>query len=73
MIANKGRFTILVLDSVGIGALPDAKEFGDEGANTLLHIREAVGELKIPNLVRLGLYNIEGLGLPGVENRVCVA
>jgi phosphopentomutase len=67
MTAKKGRFTILVLDSVGIGALPDAKEFNDEGVNTLLHVKEAMGELKIPNLVRMGLYNIDGLGLTGVE------
>lgn len=63
-----GRFTLLVLDSVGIGALPDAAEFGDEGVNTLLHIKEFVKDLKIPNLVQMGLYNIEGLGLQGVEN-----
>jgi phosphopentomutase len=62
-----GRFTILVLDSVGIGALPDAAEFGDEGVNTLIHTKEAVGDLKIPHLIELGLYNIEGLGLKGVE------
>ena len=62
-----GRFTLLILDSVGIGALPDAAEFGDEGVNTLLHTKEAVEELKIPNLIQMGLYNIDGLGLEGVE------
>jgi len=63
-----GRFTLLVLDSVGIGALPDAAEFGDEGANTLLHVKNAMQYLKVPNLVELGLYNIDGLELEGVAN-----
>ena len=62
-----GRFTLLILDSVGIGALPDAAEFGDEGVNTLLHTKEAVEDLKIPNLIQMGLYNIDSLGLKGVE------
>lgn len=61
------RFTILVLDSVGVGELPDAADFGDAGTFTLKHVKEAVGELKIPNLVNLGIYNIDGLGLNGVE------
>ena len=63
-----GRFTLLVLDSVGVGALPDAAEFGDEGVNTLLHTKEFMKDLKIPNLIQMGLYNIDGLGLNGVEN-----
>ena len=62
------RFTIIVLDSFGVGALPDAKEFGDEGAFTLKHILESQGHLDIPNMVALGLYNIDGLGLPGVQS-----
>jgi len=61
------RTFILLLDSFGIGALPDAKDFGDEGANTFLHIKEYClqgkadakdlrqGPLNIPNLDRLGL------------------
>lgn len=63
-----GRFTIIVLDSVGIGALPDASEFGDEGVNTLLHVKEFMKDLKIPNLEQMGLYNIDGLGLEGVAS-----
>lgn len=55
------RVVIFVLDSVGIGALPDAKRFGDEGVNTLNHIAEAAEEFKIPNLIDLGIGNIEGL------------
>jgi phosphopentomutase len=60
------RAFLLVLDSVGIGAAPDAREFGDEGSDTVGHIAEACasgkadtahrqGPLQLPNLVRLGL------------------
>lgn len=61
------RAFILLLDSFGVGALPDAEKFGDEGANTFLHIKEYChqgkadvkglrqGPLKIPNLEKLGL------------------
>ncbi len=51
----------LVLDSVGIGALPDADQYGDAGRNTLGHIRAVPRRLAIPNLVRLGFANIEPL------------
>lgn len=63
---SMARFIIIVLDSFGVGELPDAADFGDVGAYTLKHIRDFVGELNIPNMVDLGLYNIDGLGLPGV-------
>ncbi|KYZ77499.1 phosphopentomutase [Anaerosporomusa subterranea] len=49
------RIIIIVLDSVGIGALPDAAEYGDAGANTLGHIATARGGLKLPTLASLGL------------------
>lgn len=62
----KKRATIIVLDSVGIGCLPDAAEFGDSGAHTLGHVYSVRG-MKIPNMLSLGLGNIEGSGLP----RVC--
>jgi phosphopentomutase len=54
------RVVWIVLDSVGIGALPDAADYGDVGRNTLGHIAES-RPLKIPNLVRLGLANIAPL------------
>ncbi len=54
------RVIWIVLDSVGIGALPDAAEYGDVGRTTLGHIAES-RPLKIPNLVRLGLANIAPL------------
>jgi phosphopentomutase len=49
------RICFVVLDSVGIGELPDAPKFGDEGAHTLGHIAEAVPGFELPNLQRLGL------------------
>jgi phosphopentomutase len=55
------RVFFLVLDSVGIGAMPDAADFGDTGAHTLAHIAEATGGLKVPNLERMGLGNIANL------------
>lgn len=58
------RIFLIVLDSVGIGALPDAANYGDEGANTLGHIAETVG-LSLPNLAVLGLGNIASVkGIP---------
>lgn len=52
--------TLIVLDSVGVGALPDARSFGDAGADTLDHIAAATG-VQLPNLARLGLGNIAGV------------
>jgi phosphopentomutase len=54
------RIIWVVLDSVGIGELPDAAEYGDVGRNTLGHIAES-RPLQVPNLVRLGLPNIAPL------------
>lgn len=55
------RVTLIVMDSVGVGALPDAEKFGDVGANTFEHAAEAVAELKIPHLQSIGWGNIDGL------------
>jgi phosphopentomutase len=57
------RIFLIVLDSVGIGALPDAEQFGDAGTNTLLHIAQTRG-LRTPHLASLGLANIHPL--PGL-------
>lgn len=66
------RVALIVLDSVGVGALPDAEEYNDFGVNTLGHVKEYadknMGGFKIPNMQKLGLYNIDGLGLQGVES-----
>lgn len=59
---------LVILDGVGIGELPDADKYGDSGSNTLKHIAESV-ELKLPNLQKMGLGNIENLNLiPPVQN-----
>ena len=55
------RIFLLVLDSLGVGAMPDAPDFGDAGAHTLDHICEAAGAPDAPRLRALGLGNIEGV------------
>ena len=60
------RVCVIVLDSVGIGELPDAAEYGDVGAHTLGNIFKARGKLDLPNLYNLGLGNIENSRLPSV-------
>lgn len=55
------RAIIIVLDSLGVGALPDAGDYGDLGADTFGHILESRPELKIPGLLSLGFGNIENL------------
>jgi len=54
------RIFLIVLDSFGIGSLPDAKDFGDEGANTLKSTARSE-YLSIPNLIKCGLGNIDGV------------
>jgi phosphopentomutase len=64
------RVIWIVLDSVGIGAQPDAVEYGDEGRSTLGHIAES-RPLQIPTLVKLGLANIEPLShLPPAQKPI---
>ena len=59
------RVVLIILDSVGIGALPDARLYGDEGANTIAHIAQKPGGLNLPNMQRLGLGNITNItGVP---------
>ena len=57
------RAVIIVLDSVGIGELPDAGKFGDCGSNTIVNIQKAVPEMKLENMAALGLGNIPGEGI----------
>ena len=65
------RVFLIVLDSFGIGALPDSKRFGDENPNTLLGISKSEF-FSIPNLTKLGFTNIDGVSLGGVENQTGV-
>lgn len=53
------RAILIVLDSAGVGYLPDAYKFGDVGADTIGHIIEKNG-LHVPNMAKLGLYSIDG-------------
>lgn len=55
------RIALIVLDSVGIGELPDAEAFGDKGAHTLGHILDRVEGLELPNLRAMGLGHIADL------------
>ena len=52
------RIFVVVMDSLGVGAMPDSPEFGDVGVNTLGHISEAVESFEIPNLRKLGMANL---------------
>lgn len=62
------RVVLIVLDSVGIGELPDAQAYGDVGSNTL-RANYKTGKLNVPNLEKLGLFNIEGIDYaPNTEN-----
>ena len=58
------RIFVIVMDSLGIGAMPAAEDFGDIGANTLGHISESVKEFYIPNLRKLGMSNLTPLKMP---------
>jgi phosphopentomutase len=59
------RVIIIVLDSMGVGELPDAAEYGDEGSNTLANTAQAVGGLSVPHMQQLGLGNIIAIeGVP---------
>ncbi len=55
------RVTLIVMDSMGIGALPDAEKYGDKGADTFGHIVLKNEKFEIPNLRELGLGNIPGI------------
>ena len=55
------RIFVIVIDSLGIGAMPDAERFGDAGTNTLGHISESVERFHIPHLQSLGLANLTPL------------
>jgi phosphopentomutase len=59
-----GRVILIVLDSVGIGELPDAASYGDEGSNTIGNLSQHV-PLRLPSLCSLGLRNV--VALDGVE------
>lgn len=54
------RFFLIVLDSFGIGQMPDAEKFGDFDVNTIGAVSKS-DKLKVPNLTKLGLFQIDGV------------
>lgn len=63
------RAIIIVLDGFGVGDAPDAKDYGDEGSNTLKGIYDTCHP-KLPNMKKMGLYNIDGVGIDDKEEKV---
>ena len=61
MKKNNKRAFLIVLDSMGIGEMPDANLWNDEGSNTLASIRKSA-YFHCPNLEKMGLFNIDGVG-----------
>ncbi len=55
------RIFLVVLDSLGVGAMPDAADYGDGGTDTLGHLAQAAGSLNIPHLQALGLANLHSI------------
>jgi len=64
-VKGQGKIICVILDGVGVGAAPDAADYGDELSNTLCNTAAAVGGLHLPNMQRLGLGNIAKID--GVE------
>lgn len=62
------RAIIIVLDGFGVGEAPDANLYGDEGSNTLVNIYNAVHP-NLPNMKKMGLYNIDGVEIADKANR----
>lgn len=65
------RIFVIVLDSLGIGAMPDSPKFGDDGVDTFGHILEKMGTIQIPNLEKLGMVNLHPAGkMEGIEKSI---
>ena len=65
------RVFVIVLDSLGIGAMPDSEKFGDKGVDTFGHILDKMGTLDIPNLQKLGMLNLhKGGSMEGIEKPI---
>ena len=59
------KVILIFTDSMGIGALPDAANYGDAGADTFGHILENKKDMKTPNLIKMGIANIDGVSWKG--------
>lgn len=68
----KKRTFLIVLDSMGIGEMPDANKWNDEGSNTLASIRRHPA-FYCPNLEKFGLFQIDGVGEKTISSRTCYA
>ena len=55
------RVFIVVMDSAGIGAMPDAAKFGDEGSSTIVHLAEKNNGLHVPNMEKFGLGELNNI------------
>ena len=63
------RVFVIVLDSLGVGAMPDSERYGDAGVDTFGHISQRMGKMRIPNLQMLGMANLHPLsGVAPVEH-----
>ena len=61
MRLKQTKLILIILDSVGVGELPDAGVYGDKGTNTISHVAQQVGGLRLPNLAALGFGNITNI------------
>ncbi len=69
--SQRRRVAVIVLDGLGIGALPDAEKYGDLGSNTLGHLAEAVGGLDLPHLAQCGLGHLGDFqGIPALDRPI---
>lgn len=64
------RVILIILDSVGIGELPDAAEYNDVGSNTVGNIVKFCGKLNVPNMCRLGFGKIDGIDYLDVPSEI---
>ena len=68
-IKKYNRIFVVVVDSLGVGEMPDALEYGDAGTDTLGHISQSVDSFHIPNLQKLGVANLHELKqVPAVDS-----
>lgn len=68
---NNKKAVLIVVDSCGVGALPDAKDFGDEGVNTISNLSKATGGVNLPNMEKMGLGNITDIeGVSRTDNAI---
>ena len=69
---TKKKCVLLVIDSLGVGAAPDAKEYGDENANTFRNVSKSVGPLRLPTFDKLGFGQMTDIaGVPSMQFFKC--